>query len=148
MKKHIKLSSVLLLIAVCVNAQTGDLTAEQAALIKADKAWSTAAKNNDMENLWAFWTDDAKILLSADHTVQGMEEIKNFTIQARKDPNFEISWEVQGADVSISGDMGYTHGIGKVIRSNENGDLMTMTKPYLSVWKKQADGKWKCVIEN
>ena len=147
MKKQIKLSSVLILIAVCVKAQTVDLVAERTELIKADKAWSIAAKTHNMEKLWTFWTEDAKILMSADKTIEGMDQIKKFTTQARTDPNFEISWEVLGADVSISGDMGFTYGIGKVTRTKENGDLMTMTKPYLAAWKKQPDGKWKCVIE-
>lgn len=148
MKQHFKLTSVLIFIAVCVKAQTVDLAAERTELINADKAWSFAAKNNDMENLWTFWTDEAKILMSADKTIEGKDQIKNFTTQARMDPNFEISWEVIGADVSVSGDMGYTYGIGKVTRTKENGDLMTHTKPYLTVWKKQTDGTWKCVIEN
>ncbi len=121
---------------------------EKEELIKADKAWSLAAKTNDMEKLWSFWEDEAIMLMSADMTLKGIEQIKRFTTQARTDPSFEISWEVQGAEVSEKADMGYTFGIGKMQRTSSTGELISTTKPYLIVWRKQSDGTWKCIIEN
>jgi ketosteroid isomerase-like protein len=121
---------------------------EKEELIKADKAWSLAAKTNDMEKLWSFWEDEAIMLISTDMTLRGIEQIKRFTTQARTDPNFEISWEVQGAEVSEKADMGYTFGIGKMQRTSSTGELISTTKPYLIVWRKQSDGTWKCIIEN
>ena len=117
-------------------------------LIKADKAWSHAAKTNDMEKLWSYWEEDGIILMSANMTIKGMDQIREFTTKARTDPNFEISWEVQGVEVSEEGDMGYTFGVGKVQRTSDTGKPISSTKPYLAVWKKQSDGSWKCVIEN
>jgi len=148
MKKTINFLVLLLSIFISGCAQTVDLETERIKLLEADKEWSKAANANDMERLWSFWTDDAKMLLSADLTVSGIDQIKKFTTQARTDPNFEISWEVQGVDISKSGKMGYTFGIGKVTRTGENDELITMANPYLIVWEKQSDGKWKCVIEN
>ena len=59
-----------------------------------------------------------------------------------------ISWDVQGAKISEHGDMGYTFGIGSVQRTSNSGEVISITKPYLSVWKRQPDGAWKCTIEN
>jgi ketosteroid isomerase-like protein len=138
--------SLIIFIANC--SPTFDLESEQAKLIQADKEWSEAARTNNMERLWSFWTDDAKILLSADKTISGLEEIKQFTTKARTDPNFVLSWEVQGAEISKSGKMGYTYGIGKVTRTGESGELVSDENPYLIVWEKQLNGNWKCIIEN
>ena len=148
MKNQIMLLLLILIVIQVAKGQTINTKIEQENLIKADKAWSLAAKTNDMENLWSFWEDEATILISADLSIKGIDQIKGFTTQARKDPNFEISWEVQGAEVSEKADMGYTYGIGRVQRTNSAGELITMTKPYLTIWKKQSDGSWKCIIEN
>ncbi len=148
MKNQITLLFLLLFITLVAKGQSTNIKIEQEELIKADKAWSLAAKTNDMEKLWSFWENDAIILMSADMTIKGIDQIKGFTTQARTDPNFEISWEVQGAEVSEKADMGYTFGIGKVQRTSSTGEIISTTKPYLSVWKKQSDGTWKCIIEN
>jgi ketosteroid isomerase-like protein len=127
---------------------TLDPEAERAKLLQADKEWSEAARTDNMERLWSFWTDDAKILLTSDRTISGMEQIKQFTTKVRTDPNFKVSWKAQGASISRSGEMGYTYGIGKVTRTGENGKPSSVEKPYLIVWERQTDGNWKCVIEN
>jgi ketosteroid isomerase-like protein len=148
MKNQIALLLLLLFVTLVAKGQSIDTKIEQEELIKADKAWSLAAKTNDMERLWSFWEDDAKIMVSAEMTIKGIDQIKRFTTQARTDPNFEISWEVQGAEVSEKADMGYTFGIGKVQRTTSTGEMISTTKPYLTVWRKQSDGTWKCTIEN
>ena len=148
MKYQIILFIILILSTGYAKAQSGDLKMERERLIEADKAWSLAANSNDMEKLWTFWTDDAKILLAVNQTIEGINEIKKFTTQSRTDPNFEISWEVMGAEVSETADMGFTYGIGKVMRTDSNGEIISMTKPYLVVWKKDSEGQWKCLIEN
>jgi len=148
MKNQILILLLLLFMTQFVKGQSANTKIEQEELLKVDKAWSHAAKTNNMETLWSFWEEEAIILMSAESTIKGIDQIKKFTTQARTDPNFEISWEVQGAEVSENADMGYTYGIGKVQRTNEGGELITITKPYLTVWKKQTDGTWKCKIEN
>ncbi len=139
---------MLLFITLVAKGQSINTKIEKEELIKADKAFSLAAKTNDMEKLWSFWEDEAIILMTADMTIKGIDPIKRFTTQARTDPNFEISWEVKGAEVSEEADMGYTYGIGKVQRTSSTGELISTTEPYLIVWRKQSDGTWKCIIEN
>lgn len=148
MKNQITLLLLLLFINLVAIGQSTNNKIEQEELIKTDKAWSLAAKTNDMEKLCSFWENDAIILMSADMTIKGIDQIKSFITQARTDPNFEISWEVQSAEVSEKADMGYTFGIGTVQRTTNAGEIISTTKPYLSVWKKQSDGKWKYIIEN
>ena len=148
MKIQILLLPLFLFMTLFANGQSINIELEKEQLLEMDRAWSTAANTNDLEKLWSFWADDAIILMSADITIKGIDQIKSFTTQARKDPNFEISWEVQGAEVSEKADMGYTFGIGKVQRTNSKGEIISTTKSYLTVWRKQSDGTWKGIIEN
>ena len=148
MKIQLLLLPLFLFMTLFANGQSINIELEKEQLLEMDRAWSTAANTNDLEKLWSFWADDAIILMSADITIKGIDQIKSFTTQARKDPNFEISWEVQGSELSDNADMGFTYGIGTVRRTNSTGEIISTTKPYLSIWRKQADGTWKCVIEN
>ena len=147
MKYKIALSVLLLFVTIVAKAQSIDTKIEKEELIKADKAWSLAAKTNDMEKLWSFWEDEAIMLMSSEMTLKGIDQYKKFTTQVRQDPNFEISWEVQGAEVSEKADMGYTFGLGTVQRTSSTGEVISTTQPYLVVWRKQPDGTWKCIIE-
>lgn len=148
MKKLIYFPSLIVLLFLISCSSKVDIEVEKAKLLQTDQDWAAAAKAGDFEKLLTFWDDDAIILLSADKKIRGMDEIKEFTKRSRTDPNFQINWEVGGAEVSPSGDFGYTYGSGSVTRTGENGEPVTVTNPYLVVWKKQTDGNWKCVIEN
>lgn len=148
MKKLIYFSSLIVLLFLTSCSSKVDIEVEKTKLLQTDQDWVAAAKAGDFEKLWTFWDYDAIILLSADKKIQGMNEIKEFTKRSRTDPNFQINWKVEGADISSSGDLGYAYGSGSVTRTDENGEPITVTNPYLVVWKKQTDGTWKCVIEN
>ena len=76
MKIQIALLPFLICIALMANGQSSNSEKAKEALIKADKAWSLAARTNDMEKLWSFWEDDAIILMSADLTIKGIDQIK------------------------------------------------------------------------
>ena len=55
----------------------------------------------------------------------------------------KLSWEPTFADVSRSGDLGYTYGM----YQKKLADGKEETGNIVHVWKRQADGKWKVVIE-
>ncbi|WP_112662092.1 YybH family protein [Microvirga flavescens] len=54
-----------------------------------------------------------------------------------------LSWEPLKAEIAASGDLGYTFGRYKV---SENGEVKSHGV-YVSIWKKQADGSWKFVLD-
>jgi ketosteroid isomerase-like protein len=62
-----------------------------------------------------------------------------------KSRNNVIRWKPLGADVSDSGDLGYTWGVAES-GPGKDGPF----KPYgiyVTIWKRQADGKWKFVYD-
>jgi ketosteroid isomerase-like protein len=54
----------------------------------------------------------------------------------------DISWQPFKAEASKSGDLGYTLGTWKFITKDT-----VMYGMYYTIWKKQADGKWKFTID-
>lgn len=59
----------------------------------------------------------------------------------------ELFWEPIGADISKSGDLGYTWGRYTFTATNEEGEAVVSHGKYMSVWKLQADGTWKVVLD-
>ncbi|HAF15956.1 MAG TPA: hypothetical protein DCK93_04530 [Blastocatellia bacterium] len=55
------------------------------------------------------------------------------------------SWQPTSADVSRSGDLGYTHGLYQ-LKSTTLGNSLTEKGNYLRIWKKQ-NGIWKVVLD-
>ena len=62
--------------------------------------------------------------------------------EAQKDVGARLAWTPGYAEVSRGGDLGYTTGL--YTRSQADG---THFGHYVSVWRKQADGRWKVVID-
>jgi ketosteroid isomerase-like protein len=62
-------------------------------------------------------------------------------------PGFNLSWQVTGADVAKSGDLGYTIGTYEETTAGPKGIQTTDKGKYVVIWKKQADGTWKVVLD-
>jgi len=65
------------------------------------------------------------------------------------DSQMTLVWEPLFADVSISGDLGYSYGIYTMTIKSDS--LKTEKGTYLSIWKKDPDsnrdGNWKFVLD-
>lgn len=58
-----------------------------------------------------------------------------------------LPWQAAKVEVSRSGDLGYTIGTYEGTWTPPKGEAVKDRGKYLEVWKKQADGKWKCVAD-
>jgi ketosteroid isomerase-like protein len=52
-----------------------------------------------------------------------------------------------GADVSSTGDLGYTYGTFEFSSTGKDGKPQVEHGKYTSIWKKQGDGSWKVVLD-
>jgi ketosteroid isomerase-like protein len=54
-----------------------------------------------------------------------------------------LSWTPVGADVSASGDLGYTYWSYEFRSAGKNGKPVVENGKYTSLWKMQMDGSWR-----
>lgn len=109
-------------------------------IINADLAFSDMSKQSGMKNAFIDYIDDEGILLRPDHgPVKGADAI-DFLSQVN-DTSFTVSWVPEGAQIGKSGDLGFTYGTYTM-----EGKGTTLKGTYVNIWKKQADGKWKFVM--
>lgn len=148
MEKTIALLTTVGVLALAGCAARVDVATEQAALLETDQQWAAAAAAADPERVFPFWTDDAVIQFPGVPAVVGKEAIRAFVLQNRARPGFFMGWEPTTAFVAASGDLGYTVGTFHLTVNDSDGNPITRQGKYTSVWKKQADGSWKCAVES
>ncbi len=61
--------------------------------------------------------------------------------------SYQLSWTPTDAVMGPSGDMGYTWGHFEGHSKDANGNPVTTTGRYMTIWRKQPDGEWKVVLD-
>lgn len=120
-----------------------DAVNEKIALMKTDQAFSQLSVEKGMKEAFIEYIDSNGVLLRAGHLpIVGANAI-DFLIQ-QDDTGFVLNWQPQNAVVSKSADLGYTYGV-YALQPNTVDTVIYGT--YVSIWKKQGDGKWKFVLD-
>ena len=121
---------------------------EKAALRQRDREWAALAlEGKDVERILSFWTDDAKVFPPGAPVVDGKPAIREFVTGSLSIPGFRITWETEEVVVSSGGDMGYTTGRNHLTMPDAAGRLQTENGRYVTVWRRDSDGEWRCVID-
>jgi ketosteroid isomerase-like protein len=67
---------------------------------------------------------------------------------ANWDPKvYQLTWTPTDARMGPSGDMGYTWGHFEGHSKDANGNPVTTTGRYMTIWRKEPDGNWKVVLD-
>jgi uncharacterized protein (TIGR02246 family) len=121
--------------------------ADERAIREADAAWAKAAAAKDVEAYLSFFADDALVLLANGPILTGKESIRKSASEMMATPGFAMSWQPTKAEASRGGDLAYTVGTYQSTLNDAKGKPVTDRGKYLTVWKKQPDGKWKAVAD-
>lgn len=61
--------------------------------------------------------------------------------------SYQLTWTPTDAMMGPSGDMGYTWGHFEGHSKDANGNPVTTTGRYMTIWRKQPNGEWKVVLD-
>jgi ketosteroid isomerase-like protein len=61
--------------------------------------------------------------------------------------DYQLTWTPTDAMMGPSGDMGYTWGHFEGHSKDANGNPVLTSGRYITMWRKQADGSWKVVLD-
>lgn len=113
-----------------------------AELINVDKAFSTLCKEKGMNYAFLYYAAEEGVILRTNSMpVIGKNKIKQ--LFQNDDSNIEFTWKPLYAEVAKSGDLGYTYGTYKI-----NTGKSEQKGTYVSIWKKNANGEWKFVLDS
>ena len=111
-------------------------------LIKTDKAFAEMSRNTGMKKAFIEYIDNEGILLRPNHPpIIGADAI-DFLSQVN-DSSYTLTWNPAGGEIATSGNLGYTYGIYRLATKDT-----VLKGTYVSIWKKQKDGKWKFVLDS
>jgi ketosteroid isomerase-like protein len=131
----------------CQSQATSDTRAEEVALRKLDDEWSKAAGARDVEKTISYYSGDAVVMPPNIPTLTGKEPIRALWKSMLDSPSFSGGWKVTKVEVARSAELAYVSGSYEFNEKDDSGKPITDKGKYLEVWKKQADGSWKCVAD-
>ena len=105
-----------------------------------------AAAERGSVGYMSYYADDAVEVPNGAPVIQGKINIaKTMGFLDQKDNH--LMWTTVGADISASGDLGYTFGTYEFRSKDKDGKPVVDHGKYTSIWKKQRDGSWKVVLD-
>ncbi|HEY5745529.1 MAG TPA: SgcJ/EcaC family oxidoreductase [Chryseolinea sp.] len=146
MKKLLIAISLVLALTGCSRIAI-DTKAEGEKLMQLSREWSQSASKHDVEKTLSYWADDATLISAGDPMLKGKAAIRQMVEESFKDPSFQISWEPQQVEIAQSGELGYLLEKTTITANDSTGNPVTHLYNSVSVWKKQADGAWKNVVD-
>ena len=135
------IAPLLLLSMAC--AVASDPTAEKAALLHADRAFDSATAAGGLEGWVSFVGDSGRQTDARGDFVTGPAAIRELMRGLLNDTTRSLRWAPDLADVSGDGTLGYTWGRWTMAVRDSMGSHEAGRGRYLTVWRKQLDGKWK-----
>ena len=134
--------------AGCGSSRVADDSAAATEQIrKLDEQWSATAAKNDLEGTLAFYADGA-VLLPGNAPIAPDKKAIRELWAGMLGPNTAVSWKVSKAEVAKSGELGYLYGTYELtIKDPKGGPGVHDAGKLVEIWKKQPDGKWKCIVD-
>ncbi|HEX2568526.1 MAG TPA: DUF4440 domain-containing protein [Polyangia bacterium] len=113
-----------------------------ATLMRIDKEFSATAEKVGVGRAFSMYAANPTIRFSAPAVkVSPSELAKEFP------PDLRLSWSPEEAMAAASGDLGFTWGRWTLHGKNKDGSPREVHGKYVTIWKKQADGTWKFVLD-
>lgn len=140
----------LMLLALCAAgcAPSLDAAAEQSNLAQRDADWSGASfEGKDIEKIVSYWSDDARILQPGLAPIEGKTAIRAFVTASLKIPGFKIHWVSDKPVLSPDGKMAYLLSNVETTAPGANGTLESTHGRSVTVWRRDGDGIWRCVVD-
>jgi ketosteroid isomerase-like protein len=125
-----------------------DAVGEGRKLAARDAEWANLSRDGkDVDKIVSYWTDDARVILPGQPVYDGKAAIRSFVTAALKLPGFKIHWVSEAPVFSADGTMAWMWGVAETSMADDKGVVTTAKGRALTVWRKDADGEYRCVMD-
>lgn len=127
------------------NSKTTDPAEE---VKQADIDFSNLSKEKGMNFAFLeYLAEDGVLLKPYMYPVEGKEKIRKTFFEDSDDKNLTLTWTPLFGTVAASGELGYTYGTWNMEIIKEDKTKETRKGTYVTIWKKDKNGKWKFVLD-
>jgi uncharacterized protein (TIGR02246 family) len=131
-------------------APAADLAAARQAVRSADSAFAAAAAAHDLEGSVASLAADGMMLPPDQPPVIGRAAVREYMRQSFATPHFSVTWTTDTVIVAASGDMAYSFARSRYTFPGHSGKPGAVDTAYgkgVSVWRREADGRWRATVD-
>src|SRR5688572_22100809 len=121
-----------------MSASNTTVDEERARILAADRQWAQSTTN--LEKFASYLAVEANFYAPGAPVHRGAAAFGRAFGELSKVPGFSLTWIAEKAEVSNSGDLGYSTGT----YTATFGETTDKGK-YVTIWRKQSDGSWKVV---
>src|ERR1700688_897780 len=146
-RNAVAVAVVMVAVTACKTTPAPDPARDEAAIRAADARWLAAAQAHDLEGSLSYWSDDAILMVSGAPAMAGKDAIRRYVAGAFAIPDFSISWATDRVWVAKSGDIAYATGTTRISMTASDGKPVVEHDNAVTVWRKDPDGSWKCVVD-
>ena len=157
MKSPVSLA-LLFLLALCILASAPQappppaqhlpkLSEGETALREMEGKLAAAVAAKDRKAFAALWAEDAAIFPPGSPVVVGLEGILAEWDPILSKPDVSLTWSPDRVELAGSGDLGYTYGKYRWNGKGLDGEPMVRNGKYVTIWRKERDGKWRVVVD-
>ena len=112
-------------------------------LFAVEKEFCVMAKSEGVQNAFVHFAADSAVVSRKGQLLKGREAIR---MQYASFPHgAKLEWAPDFADVSASGELGYTYGKYTYTSTDSIGHTTQSEGIFHTVWKRQPDGQWRFV---
>jgi uncharacterized protein (TIGR02246 family) len=151
MNKRVRAIGAFVVVGLCYLVVISQVIAADdaaKAVRDADMAWSKAASSGDLNAVVSFYADDATMLSPNAPMAKGKDAVRKEWDGVMKGFGKTLHWQPTKVEAAKSGELAYSIGTYEGTFTPPNGKPVKDKGKYVEVWKKQADGKWKCIVDS
>jgi uncharacterized protein (TIGR02246 family) len=112
-----------------------------------DAEWVKTVAGKDAQESSSYYAEDGALMAPGAPLASGKAEIQKAWAGMMATPGFALSFAPAKVTVSRSGDLAYEVGDYELTTNDNKGKPQTVKAKYVVVWGKQADGKWKALVD-
>ena len=109
---------------------------------------NVSREGKDIEKIVSYWTEDARVILPGQPVYDGKAAIRSFVTAALKTPGFKVHWVSESPVFSADGTLAWISSIVETSVGDDKGVISTTKGRSVTVWRKEADGEYRCVISS
>ena len=143
----LSLLGVATILGACQPAPADQSAAAAAAVRAADIAWEKAFSGRDTVAAVAAVEPTGSVLAPNAPIATGPEAIRMLFTGFYALPAMNIHWAPTKVEAARSGELAYSTGTYELTFTDPKGKPITDHGKYATVWRKQADGAWKVVVD-
>ncbi len=135
------------LLAACAHGPSApavDLAAEEKAILDLEAKWTTA---KDVDTWASYYAEDVVTLPPNAPAANGKAAARAALAPMFATPGFSLTFKATKVQVAQSGELAFSYGTYTMTMNDAKGAPTTDKGKYVTVYRKQADGSWKSIVD-